>query len=100
MSSPNARELEVTTAGAFEEKAMLITVIEEARATINDLQEDLRSQEAAVLDLSQQLASSHLSRDDASKHAARTIQGLSGTHVFTGSGSGSAEERKGEPDEF
>ena len=34
---------------------MLISVIEEARSTINDLQDDLRTQEAAVFDLTQQV---------------------------------------------
>ena len=52
----------MTLHGATEEKNLLITVIEEARATINDLQEDLRSQEAAVQDLTQQLTHSHLTR--------------------------------------
>ena len=67
------------SAGAAEEKAMLISVIEEARTTINDLQEDLRAQENAVLDLTQQLSSSHASRDEASRQASKTIQGLHGS---------------------
>lgn len=57
---------------------MLVTVIEEARTTISDLQDDLRAQEAAVLDLTNQLSQSHRSRDEASRHAAKTIEGLHG----------------------
>jgi len=87
-----------------EEKSMLITVIEEARSTISDLQDDLRQQEQAVLDLSQQLASSHVSREEASKHAARTIESLhgAGQKLFQVGSEGFDDERKdgGGPDEY
>ena len=79
---------------------MLISVIEEARSTINDLQEDLRNQEAAVLDLSQQLANSHVSRDEASKHAAKTIESLHGSAQKSLRGDESDELKASGPDEF
>jgi len=84
----------MTLHSATEEKNLLITVIEEARATINDLQDDLRSQEAAVQDLTQQLSHSHLTREEASKYAARTIESL---HTGTGAAS---EEKSSSPDEY
>lgn len=73
---------------------MLISVIEEARATINDLQDDLRTQEATVFDLTQQLTSSHSSREEASRKAARTIENL-----HASSEQGEVEE-KTDPDEY
>jgi len=57
---------------------MLITVIEEARVTISELQEELLSAKSTILELTDQLSDSHAHREEASRRAASTIEGVYG----------------------
>jgi len=62
---------------------MLITVIEEARVTISELQEELLSAKSTILELTDQLSDSHAHREEASRRAASTIEGVYGDQKRT-----------------
>ncbi len=70
------RELEANSALLSEEKSMLVVVIEEARNTISDLQEDLISARDTILDLTESLSDSHTAREEATDRATKVLEAL------------------------
>ncbi len=70
------RELEANSALLSEEKSMLVVVIEEARNTISDLQEDLISARDTILDLTESLSDSHIAREEATDRATKVLEAL------------------------
>jgi chromosome segregation ATPase len=70
------RELTANCALLSEEKGMLVVVIEEARSTVSDLQEDLISARETILDLTEALSDSHNAREEASERASKVLEAL------------------------
>ena len=80
VSSKN-RELEATVHLLGEEKGMLVLVVEEARNSISELQEDLISARDTILDLTESLSESHTAREEASQRAANVLEALESTRT-------------------
>ena len=59
-----------------EEKSMLVVVIEDARNTINTLQEDLITAKDTILDLTDSLSESHAAREETSRRAAAILENI------------------------
>ena len=53
---------------------MLVVVVEDARNTINELQEDLITAKVTILDLTESLSESHAAREEASERAASILE--------------------------
>lgn len=70
------RELDANSTLLTEEKSMLVVVIEEARGTISDLQEDLIAARDTILDLTESLSESHNAREEASERASKVLAAL------------------------
>jgi len=70
------RELAANSTLLAEEKGMLVVVIEDARSTISDLQEDLISARDTILDLTEALSDSHTAREEASDRASKVLEAL------------------------
>lgn len=70
------RELEASNENLGEEKSMLVVVIEDARNTINTLQEDLITAKDTILDLTDSLSESHAAREEASRRAAAILENI------------------------
>jgi chromosome segregation ATPase len=93
-TSSKNRELEATAHLLTEEKAMLVVVIEEARSTISDLQEDLLSARDTILDLTESLSESHTAREEASQRAANVLEALEPIRGGGGGGGGKGSQRR------
>ena len=68
------RELEAANENLSEEKSMLVMVVEDARNTISDLQDDLITAKDTILDLTESLSESHAAREEASRRAASILE--------------------------
>ena len=55
---------------------MLVVVIEDARNTINTLQDDLITAKDTILDLTDSLSESHAAREEASRRAAAILENI------------------------
>jgi chromosome segregation ATPase len=69
-----SRELESSNENLSDEKGMLVVVIEDARNSINTLQEDLITAKDTILDLTESLSESHAAREEASRRAAAILE--------------------------
>lgn len=72
------RELESANENLVEEKNMLVVVVEDARNSINELQEDLITAKDTILDLTESLSESHAAREEASRRAASILEHING----------------------
>ena len=72
------RELEAANENLTEEKGMLVVVVEDARNSINELQEDLITAKDTILDLTESLSESHAAREEASRRAASILEHING----------------------
>ena len=57
---------------------MLVVVVEDARNSINELQEDLITAKDTILDLTESLSESHAAREEASRRAASILEHING----------------------